>query len=269
MDEDTPLSVAMTSGRHATIAMVRRALRERQMLLAFQPAVYAADPSIIGFYEGYIRLLNPEGLVIPARDFMAVAETQELGREIDLAALQLALTTLQRNPGIRIAINMSARSVGYQPWVDALRAALRHRPGIGAGLILEINEDSTMQMPDVLRPFMDEFRRAGIAFTLDDFGAGETSLELLNEFGFDIAKIDGKFIRDCHMDAHNQPVIRAAIALARAFEMFPVAEAVETSEEANWLRDNGVGCLQGYLFGRPEVKPDFSQYRKDRAPAPG
>lgn len=263
-DQATPLAVAVSSADRETLGMVRAALALKRMRLAFQPAVYAADPSIIGFYEGYIRLLDPQDRVIPARDFMAVAETQELGREIDVAALQLGLMALQRHPGIRVAVNMSARSVGYKPWTEMLMRALATQPEIGKGLILEISECSAMQMPDVLIPFMAELRRAHIAFTLDDFGAGATSLRLLRAFRFDIAKLDGMFIRGIDTSAENQPIARAAIALAKEFNMFLVAEAVETTAEANWLRDQGVGCLQGYLFGPPEVAPDFSRFRRGR-----
>ncbi len=259
-----PLTVAVSAADRETLAMVRAALTLRRMRLAFQPAVYAADPSIIGFYEGYIRLLDPQDRVIPAREFMDVAETQELGREIDVAALQLGLHTLQRTPGIRIAVNMSARSVGYKTWVQTLRQALKAHPGLGRRLILEISEASAMQMPDVLLPFMKELRAEGIAFTLDDFGAGATSLQLLSEFRFEIAKLDGRFVRGMEKDPSHQQILRAAIAMAREFGMFLVAEAVETPAEANWLRDEGVGCLQGYLFGAPEVAPDFSRFRKGR-----
>lgn len=259
-----PLAVEVSAADRETLAMVRAALSQRRMRLAFQPAVYAADPSIIGFYEGYIRLLDPQDRMIPARDFMDVADMQELGREIDVAALELGLATLQRNPGIRVAVNMSARSVGYGKWVQVLRQALKAHPGLGRGLILEIGEASAMQMPDVLVPFMKDLRREQIAFTLDDFGTGAMSLQLLSEFGFDIAKLDGRFIRGIDRNPENRPVVGAAIAMAREFGMFLVAEAVETAAEANWLRDQGVGCLQGYLFGAPEVSPDFSRFRKGR-----
>ncbi|MFZ1469686.1 MAG: EAL domain-containing protein [Paracoccaceae bacterium] len=263
-DLATPLAVATSSADRDTLAMVSAALSLRRMRLAFQPAVYSADPSIIGFYEGYLRLLDPQDRVIPARDFMDVVETQELGREIDVAALQLGLMALQKNPGIRVAVNMSARSVGYKKWTSTLRQALKSFPEIGRGLILEISEASAMQMPDVLAPFMKDLRGNGIAFTLDDFGAGATSLQLLREFRFDIAKLDGMYIRGIEGSEKNQPLVRAAIAMAKEFNMFLVAEAVETVAEANWLRDHGVGCLQGYFFGAPEVAPDFSRFRKGR-----
>ncbi len=259
-----PFAVAVSAADRETLDMVRFALGHKRMRLAFQPVVYSADPAIIGYYKAYIRLLDPQNGVIPAGAFMGVAETQPLGREIDVASLQLGLHTLQRNPGIRIAISMSARSVGYKPWVQSLRSAIRSHPGIGRGLILEISEASAMLMPDVLLPFMEELRAADIAFTLDDFGAGATSLQLLEDMQFDIAKIDGQFVRGVDRSPRSQAIVRAAVSLAREFAMFPVAEAVETVAEATWLRDQGVGCLQGYLFGAPEVTPDFSLYNRDR-----
>lgn len=261
-----PFDVAMTLADRDVPAMVAAALRTDNLRLAFQPAVYSADPSIIGFYEGYIRLLDPQGRIIPARDFLAIAETSELGREIDLAALRLGLDALRENPQVRIAVNMSARSIGYGPWATLLRGALRREPGIGRRLILEIGEDSAMQMPDVLMPFMAALRPCGIAFTLDDFGAGPTSLRLLHDYRFDIAKIDGELVRNCHRSRTRQSILRAAIALAQEFGMFVTAESVETAEEAAWLRDHGVGCLQGYLFGHPVVAPDFSRFRHGREP---
>jgi EAL domain-containing protein (putative c-di-GMP-specific phosphodiesterase class I) len=68
--------------------------------------------------------------------------------------------------------------------------------------------------------------------------------------------------------ADQQMMARAAIALAQQMGMYLVAEAVETEAEANWLRDAGVGCLQGYLFGAPTVTPDFRAFRHGRPNLP-
>ena len=259
-----PLAAAISAQDRETLSMVAAALQDRRMRLAFQPVVYAADPSIIGFFEGFIRLLNLRDQVIPARDFMPAVEQLQLGREIDCAALQLGLMAMQRNPQIRVSINMSARSVGYRPWVEMLRRALQDSPRIGANLILEINEASALQVPDVLKPFMAEMREHGIVFALDDFGAAMTSLRFLQEMGFEIAKIDGSLVKHVDRLPDSQAVVKAAIAVARELGMFVVAEAVETEGEAKWLRDAGVGCLQGYLFGPPTVTPDFRAFRHGR-----
>jgi EAL domain-containing protein (putative c-di-GMP-specific phosphodiesterase class I) len=98
----SPLDAAISAQDRETMALVASALKERRMRLAFQPVVYAADPTIIGFFEGFIRLLNRRDQVIPARDFMGTVEQRELGREIDCAALQMGLMAMQRNPQIRV-----------------------------------------------------------------------------------------------------------------------------------------------------------------------
>lgn len=260
----SPLAAAMAAQDRETLKTVAEALRDRRMRLAYQPVVYAADTSVIGFFEGFIRLLNLRDQVIPARDFMGAAEQTELGREIDCAALQMGLMSLQRNPQIWISVNMSARSVGYQRWVGILRRALRDSPKLGYNLILEINATSAMLVPDVLRPFMEEMRNHGIVFALDDFGAGLISLEILHELKFEIAKIEGSLVRDIDRMAGQQAMVRGAIALAQEMGMYVVAEAVETEAEALWLREAGVGCMQGYLFGAPSVTPDFRAFRNGR-----
>ncbi len=267
-DRDTlvssPLNAAISAQDRETLSMVASALKDGRMRLAFQPIVYAADPSVIGFFEGFIRLLNLRDQVIPARDFMPVVEERQLGREIDCASLQLGLLAMQRNPQIRVSINMSARSVGYRPWVEILRRALHDAPRLGANLILEINEASALQVPDVLKPFMAEMREHGIVFALDDFGAGMTSLRTLQELSFDIAKIDGTLIKHIDRLPDAQGATKAAIAMAQELGMYLVAESVETEGEAQWLRQAGVGCLQGYLFGAPTVTPDFRAFRHGR-----
>ncbi|MBA3908469.1 MAG: EAL domain-containing protein [Rhodobacter sp.] len=265
----SPLDAAISAQDRETLMLVTSALRDRRMRLAFQPVVYAADPSVIGFFEGFIRLLNLRDQVIPARDFMGAVEQHELGREIDCAALRMGLMAMQRNPQIRVSVNMSARSVGYGPWAAILRKALRETPRLGHNLILEINEASAMLVPDVLRPFMSEMRDHGIVFALDDFGAGLTSLRLLRDLHFEVAKIDGVLVREVDRLPDQQAMVRAAIAVAQEMGMYVVAEAVETEGEANWLREAGAGCMQGYLFGPPTVTPDFRAFRHGRSDLAG
>jgi EAL domain-containing protein (putative c-di-GMP-specific phosphodiesterase class I) len=260
----SPLDAAVSEQDRETLSMVAAALKDRRMRLAFQPVVYAADPTVIGFFEGFIRLLNLRDQVIPARDFMPAVEQRQLGREIDCAALQLGIMAMQRNPHVRVSINMSARSVGYRPWVEILRRALLETPRLGANLILEINEASALQVPDVLKPFMAEMREHNIVFALDDFGAGMTSVRLLQELGFEIAKIDGSLVKNVDRLPQGQATARAAISMAQELGMYVVAEAVETEGEAKWLREAGAGCLQGYLFGAPTVTPDFRAFRHGR-----
>lgn len=253
-----PLAYAIAANDRRTLSMVEAALREGRLRLACQPVVLARDPGKVAFYEGLIRVLDESGRTIPARDFMAAIETREMGRLVDCAALDMGLRILARYPDIRLSINMSARSIGYPRWMKVLRRGLELSPTIGERLILEITESSAMLVPELVVNFMDDLQREGISFALDDFGAGYTAFRHFKDFFFDIIKIDGQFIAGVSQDADNQVLTQALLSIARQFEMFTVAEAVETAADAEWLRQIGVDCLQGYLFGAPTTSPGFA-----------
>jgi EAL domain-containing protein (putative c-di-GMP-specific phosphodiesterase class I) len=252
-----PFSVAQGERSGATMSMVRRALAEGRTMLAWQPVVEAANPGTIAFHEGLIRVLDEGGRVIPARDFMAAAETSEAGRLLDCASLDHGLRALAAAPDLRLSINMSARSIGYPRWRRLLDSALSDDPALGVRLILEITECSTMLVPEIVGSFMADLQRRGVAFALDDFGAGFTSFRYLRDFYFDIVKIDGQFIRGVADSPDDQILTQAMVGIARQFDMFVVAESVETAADAAWLAAAGVDCLQGYFFGAPTVQPPW------------
>ena len=253
----TPLDAAIQFRKADTLDMVRRAVDTRNVVLAFQPVVQTRLPKRAAFYEGLVRVLDEAGRIIPARDFIPLIEMRELGRMIDCLALEMGLIALRREPTLRLAINMSARSIGYGKWMDTLRFGLRGEGRIGERLILEISEGSAMLMPDIVAAFMEEVASTGLCFSLDDFGSGYMSLRHLREFNFDMVKIDGEFIRGIDRTPDNQVVTKALVSVARQFEMFTIAESVETADEARYLAGMGLDCMQGYFFGAPSTKPPW------------
>ncbi len=255
---DDPLSAAVTSRDRSVVQMATEAVKHRQCRLAFQPVVQAHPPQGIAFHEGFIRVLDETGRVIPAREFMPQVENTPIGRDLDCVALEMGLRTLIRNPGIRLSINMSARSIGYSNWSRVLDRFLKKDASLGERLILEISESSAMQVPELVVDFMDRQQARGIAFALDDFGASNFGFRHFREFLFDAAKIDGQFIRGISSNPDNQSLVRALIAVAREFEILVTAESVESDEDAHFLIANGVDCLQGFLYGAPSVTPPWS-----------
>ncbi len=253
----SPLAFTVFENDGQTLTLVREALRQGRVLLAFQPVVVGMDADRIGFYEGLIRVLGKTGRPIPARAFLGAVEAHELGREIACASLALGLRTLIDNPGIRLSINMSARSIGYPKWIRILRSHLSENPTLAERLILEVTEDSTRQLPEIVTAFMRLWRAKGVSFAMDDYGAGQISIPQLHAFDFDILKIDGKFTRKIHTNPGNQEITAALLSVAKQFDRLCVAEAVETGDEARWLAALGVDMMQGYAFGAPTVKPEF------------
>lgn len=253
----SPLGAAIQQADGETINMVRSALETGRLRLAYQPIVLGSDPEKIAFHEGLIRVAEPSGRIIPARDFINAVEDTEIGRLIDCAALEMGLNALLAHPGLRLSINMSARSIGFPQWTRTLKRGLNASPTIGERLILEITESSAMQVPELVIAFMDQLQDQGVAFALDDFGAGMTAFRYFKDFQFDIVKIDGQFVRGIHANADNQVLTQALASIGRHFDMVVVAEQVEDVADAEWLRAKGIDCLQGYLFGAPTVNPDW------------
>lgn len=242
-----------------TIQMVRRAVESRSVMLAYQPVMRADAPARPAFYEGLIRVLDHTGRIIPAKDFIGAVEGQELGRQLDTWALRLGLDALEREPSVRLAVNMSARSIGYPDWMRVLRGGLKRNPTIGERLILEITERTAITMPELVQVFMAEMQREGVSFALDDFGAGFTAFKYLKDFYFDILKIDGEFIRNIATSPDNQVITEAMLSLSQHFDMLTVAENVETAADAEFLIAAGCDLLQGYFFGAPTVRPWWSE----------
>jgi EAL domain-containing protein (putative c-di-GMP-specific phosphodiesterase class I) len=264
---DTPLNYAVHRRDQSVHAMVDEAVRARRVVLAYQAVVPAGNPGRPAFYEGLIRVLDTTRRVIPAKEFIHDVESTETGRMLDCIALQQGLQAMHDYPDLRLALNMSARSIGYAKWNRILRRGLEQDPTAAERLILEITEGSAILVPELVVDFMAGLQKKGISFALDDFGSGYTSLRYLKQFYFDILKIDGQFIRGVAQDPDNQVLTNAIIAIAQQLDMVSVAENVETAADARHLQAAGVDCLQGYLFGAPTVHPPWDSEAPGRTSA--
>ena len=250
---DLPLDFIIQDQLRLTLTTVQHAVTTGRGMLAYQPVMQVDHTDRPAFYEGLIRILDETGRVVPLSDFMPYAEATDLGRQIDCLSLSLGLQTLVANPDLRLSINMSARSMNHPEWLETLHWGTGTDDRIAERLVLEVTESSAMGLPDLVIPFMREWQARGVSFAIDDFGAGYTSFRYLRDFCFDMIKIDGQFIRDIAHHPDNQVLVAALISIAHHFDMFTVAEAVETADEADFLARMGVDCLQGFHFGLPSL----------------
>jgi EAL domain-containing protein (putative c-di-GMP-specific phosphodiesterase class I) len=185
---------------------------------------------------------------------IATAESMGLMRRIDRAVLDLAVGELVRHPKISLAVNVSAVNAGRGSWLDRATELLAGHPGVASRLLVEITETLALVDPTETARFVEMLHKLGAKIAIDDFGAGNTSFRALRRLGVDVVKIDGSFVTGIATNPDNQLFVRALVGIARGFGLTTVAEFVETEEEARILREEGVGQLQGYLFGRPEMK---------------
>ncbi|MHA6326854.1 EAL domain-containing protein [Roseivivax sp. CAU 1753] len=260
LDSSVPrnaLEFAVREQDRDTPHVVAAAIRARNVNLAFQPVVHGAAHDRVAFYEGLSRVLDPAGRIIPARDFIRDIEEEETGRLLDCVALSKGLGVLSRNPDIRLSLNLSARSIGFRKYTNILEQGIQGDPTVAERLILEVTERSAMLVPELVTDFMRRYSPKGISFALDNFGAGATNLRVLSRFTFDILKIDGRLSRGAAEDADAQVLLRAILAMARELDVFTIGEAIENQDDAAFLTDIGVDCLQGFYFAAPTLDPPW------------
>ena len=255
-DFQSPLEAAFAARDADTPELVADALRMGRARLAYQPVVLARDLRTVSFHEGLLRLLDDRGQVIQAARFLPQVIDTDVGRQIDSLSLQLTLDMLRDRPDKRLSVNVSARSLGDWRWRSLLNDALCKGGHLGDRLILEISEESAMMLHEVVQRFMADVQPYGVCFALDRYGSGALSFRHLSDFYFDLVKIDRHFTRGIAHSHDNQVVLAALISVARQFEMFVVADGVESAEDARFLRNYDIDCLQGYLTGRPVLRLD-------------
>ncbi len=258
----SPLEFSNTVQSGDTMSMVRTAIANKQAMLAYQPIMSATSGDRPAFYEGLIRILDDTGRIIPAREFMGVVDATEMGRTIDCLALELGFRALAQDPGLRLSINLSARSIGYPRWMKTLQQGIGRDPTAGERIILEITEASVMTMPENVSAFIEELSLDGIAFALDEFGKGMTSISLIQDLLFDMVKIDARFSRGVSNDPDKKSVVRVLANIAQEFDMYSVAVGVEDAQDVAYLASIGVNCMQGYYFGAPTIKAPWEKSKK-------
>ena len=236
--------------------MILDALAAGGTELAFQPILRSGLRQRIGFFEGLARLRLERGEVLMPGAFLPVIEQAGRGPQLDRYVLRHALGTLEDRPRLRVSINVGLQTMTDPGWINLLQREVADRPHLTDRLIVEMTELAVAD-PDITVPFTRTVRALGVTVVLDDFGAGHTAFRQFRDLALDGVKIDGFFSRGIENDADNRCLIKALVDIARHFEMFTVAEFVETPEQAQCLTDLGVDFLQGHLFAPARQHPDW------------
>ena len=235
---------------------VQAALRQDRVTFAFQPVV-SATTGEVDYYECLLRLRDADGGVLAAGEFIQEIERFGYIRLIDRYILDKVLTVAASHPGVTFGFNISALTTADRTWLRSLTARLRANPDLARRLVVEITETAALYDIEESARFVNALRRAGCRVALDDFGAGHTSLQHLQSLAVDMVKIDSSFIRGITTNSENQVFLRHLLGLAQGFGFSTIAEGVETEEEAEILRREGVGFLQGHLYGMAILDPPW------------
>ncbi|MGV8997384.1 MAG: putative bifunctional diguanylate cyclase/phosphodiesterase [Parvibaculaceae bacterium] len=231
-------------------------LNERRIRIAFQPIVSSVTGEVV-MHECLIRLVQHDGTVAAAGDFVPVAEKLGLIGLLDFRVMELALDALRDHPAVHLSLNVSGRTASDHMWLDTLVAQLRADRTLAKRLTVEITETMALHEIPGSAAFVTTLRELGCQVAIDDFGAGYTSFRNLQAIEVDLVKIDGSFVKDLVSNRDNQFFVRTLVELAHNFKLPIVAEWVGNEEEVAMLRDFGVEYLQGFYLGEPVMElPD-------------
>jgi EAL domain-containing protein (putative c-di-GMP-specific phosphodiesterase class I) len=218
-----------------------------QISFAFQPIVDIAAKAIVS-YEALLRGANNEP-VEHVLESVIPAELPVLNEQVPLMALDLAA---RLGLSTRLNLNMMPRTIAAFPSVITGLLAAADRCGIRPErIVLEILEREMIDDFDGFRAVTSKYRRSGLIFAIDDFGAGYAGLNLLAEFQPHLIKLDMNLIRGVESRGPRQAIIRGIARTCFDLGIDIIAEGVETPEEFAWLRQEGIHLFQGYLFARP------------------
>jgi predicted signal transduction protein with EAL and GGDEF domain len=230
---------------------LRRALEQDGLVLLYQPVVDLKSGAVAAL-EALVAWDPPEQPRVRAADFIGVAESSGLIVAIDTwvvrAACRQARAWSDRGLRTRVAVNLSARQFQQPDLVDQITFALE-QSGLPAGVLeIEITETAAMQDVDRCVETLRRLRDCGVSVAIDDFGTGYSSLNYLKRLPVDKVKLDQSFVRDITRSPDDAAIARAVVALSHSLKLSVVAEGVETTEQAMFLRQLGCDAMQGFLF---------------------
>ncbi|TBE86671.1 bifunctional diguanylate cyclase/phosphodiesterase [Rhizobium ruizarguesonis] len=245
--------------------LLKSAISSGAIEAVFQPLVSATTGAVTGL-EALARWRTATGNISP-EIFIPLAERCGLIDALGVHMLRTSIEHAKSWPDLALSVNVSPIQLCNPEFAAEVISVLRELDFSPRRLTLEITEGVLMTNPDQARRSIDQLKRVGIKFALDDFGCGYASIGALRQFGFDRMKIDRSLVSALDEGANGADVLRATISLATALQIPVTAEGIENTRQATILRDAGCDQLQGYLIGRPMSAHDISSKLEEESAA--
>jgi diguanylate cyclase (GGDEF)-like protein/PAS domain S-box-containing protein len=250
MDEDV-------LGRLELISDLRRAQVEEEFVVHYQPIVELATGRLISI-EALARWEHPKRGILQPSEFIPLAE--ETGRIVEIGRWVLAeacrqaaewKSVLPSRAPFAVSVNVSTRQIRRHGIVNDIESALSGSGLEPTALTVEITESVFAERRDELVDVLDDVSGLGVALALDDFGAGYSSLPLLQDLPVAMVKIDRHFVDLIGRGLERAAFVRAIVDLARALSLQVVAEGIEHPAQVAALCNLGCRLGQGFHYAQP------------------
>ncbi|MDX1619608.1 MAG: EAL domain-containing protein [Nitriliruptorales bacterium] len=236
---------------------LQHALDHDEFELHYQPIVGLDDGTIVGV-EALLRWRHPQRGMVSPGEFIPLAEETNLivpiGEWVVREACKQVRTWQEMfvsDQPLKVSVNVSPRQISHGNVATDVKKALAVSGLEPEHLTLEITETALMSDPEAAKEVFRELKTLGVRLAVDDFGTGYSSLAYLQDFPFDVLKIDRSFIDGLTKGTQSPAVVRAIIDLGRSLKLQTVAEGIEHDEQLSRFRELECNYGQGYLFARP------------------
>ncbi|MBA1443830.1 MAG: EAL domain-containing protein [Gammaproteobacteria bacterium] len=237
---------------------LRRALATGELELYYQLQVDITGTCIGA--EALLRWNHPERGLIAPNKFISVAEETGLIYKIGdwvLATACRDMAQIGLHRPINLSVNVSPKQFRETNFVERVQNII-NRCRINPSLLrFEITENVLIENFEQTVERMQQLKKCGISFSIDDFGTGHSSLAYLKRLPVEMLKIDRSFVRDISTDPNDAIIVETILDMARHMGLKVVAEGVETQEAFAFLKEKGCEYFQGYLFSHPVPLQDL------------
>ena len=244
--------------------MMDRALKENEFMVYLQPKYKVKTDHIAGA-EALVRWNSKsEGMIYPD-SFIPLFEKNGFIIKLDLWMFEQVCKLLEKwidqgQEPVKISVNCSRAHLKNPNFLDAYREIFKKYHVPSKYLELELTENIVFEDTEHLAKVIDDIHELGFGCSMDDFGSGYSSLNLLQNIHVDTLKLDRIFFKnDFEREPRNEAIIDCILQMAQSLSMATVAEGVEEMEQVEVLRNLGCDYIQGYAYAKPMPVEDFEK----------
>lgn len=239
---------------------MERALEEKEFQVYLQPKVRLRDEKVVGA-EALVRWQTADGQIIQPNEFIPLFEENGFILQLDYYMFSQVCELLRKwmDSGmtpVPISVNMSREHIHEKGFIKRFQK-IQEEYQVPSELIeFEVTEEMVVENLEILQAVVAECNAVGYRCSMDDFGSGYSSLNVLKEIPLDVLKLDRAFFTGTDSE-RGENVIKAVLKMAHELNMQTVAEGVETRELVDFLRGENCDMIQGYVFYRPMPVTEF------------
>lgn len=243
---------------------MKKALYNGEIKVFYQPKIEAGSTRVIGA-EALVRWQKPDGSFIYPDMFIPALEENGSIVDLDFFVYEQVFKTLQERisagkPIVPVSMNVSRAHLKDGRIYSYIKDLFKKYHVHPKYTEFELTESMYVQNIDKILTVVKEFREKGGRISMDDFGSGYSSLNLLTDLPIDTLKVDKVFLKNEHLNENEKTVLSCVIEMAKKLRMDVVCEGVETEEQSRFLSLLGCDMFQGFLYAKALPMEEYYDY---------